>query len=76
MKIIATSKCKNRLRGGLADKNCPEDFDPKQLEMGIKVEMEHTSDPEIAKEIAMDHLKEHPRYYDYLEEMEGEMDVE
>lgn len=35
----------------------------KQLQKGIEVEMEHTSDPKIAKEIALDHLFEDPRYY-------------
>jgi hypothetical protein len=32
--------------------------------------MEHTNDPKIALEIAMDHLMENPNYYDYLEQME------
>lgn len=30
---------------------------------GAKVEMEHTTDPQIAVEIAMDHLMEDPKYY-------------
>ena len=30
---------------------------------GAKVEMEHTTDPKIAVEIAMDHLMEDPKYY-------------
>jgi hypothetical protein len=38
----------------------------KQLEQGIKVEMEHTTDKNIAKEIAMDHLWENPMYYSKL----------
>lgn len=38
----------------------------KQLEMGIKVEQEHTSNKEMAKEIALDHLKEDPAYYSKL----------
>lgn len=42
----------------------------KQLEMGVKVEMEHTTDPDIAREIAMDHLTEAPDYYTKLAEME------
>jgi hypothetical protein len=32
--------------------------------------MEHTTDPEIAKEIATDHLMEDPNYYDKLEKIE------
>ena len=39
-----------------------------QLEMGTKVEMEHTDDKEEAKKIAMDHLKEDPNYYTKLGE--------
>jgi len=38
----------------------------KQLEKGIKVEMEHTGNKEKAKRIAMDHLTETPNYYDKL----------
>jgi phage-related protein (TIGR01555 family) len=49
---------------------------PDQLAKGIKVEMEHTDDPSIAEKIARDHLAEHPRYYDYLEDMEKQMDKE
>jgi hypothetical protein len=41
-----------------------------QLEKGVKVEMEHTSDISKCKEIAMDHLTEDPNYYDRLSEME------
>lgn len=37
-----------------------------ELEVGIKVEMEHTDDPEEAKKIALDHLKENPKYYSKL----------
>lgn len=43
-----------------------------QLSKGIKVELEHTTDPKIAKEIALDHLAEFPDYYDRLEDVEEE----
>jgi hypothetical protein len=43
----------------------------KQLEKGIKVEMEHTNDEKIAKEIAMDHLWEDPNYYTKLKKVEA-----
>ena len=59
-------------------------FDPKEIEMGTKVEMEHkgtiewlkkncTTAPmeEIARRIAMDHLKELRDYYTRLKEMES-----
>lgn len=41
-----------------------------QLEMGVKVEMEHTTDKQEAKRIALDHLYEFPDYYTRLEIME------
>jgi hypothetical protein len=46
------------------------DFLKRQLEAGIKVEGEHTSDPQMAKEIAMDHLFEDPNYYIKLKKIE------
>lgn len=49
-----------------------KDADPKELKMGIKVEMEHTTDPLIAKRIALDHLSELPDYYTRLAKMEEE----
>ena len=59
-----------KIPGGLGKGKKPSDFDPKQIEMGIKIEMEHTEDASIAEEIAMDHLTEDPEYYTHLTEME------
>lgn len=42
-----------------------------QLKKGIDVEKEHSSDPKIAREIALDHIAEDPRYYTKLIKMEG-----
>lgn len=42
-----------------------------QLSKGIKVEKEHTKNIEIAKEIALDHLMEDPKYYDKLKKIES-----
>jgi sulfur carrier protein ThiS len=64
------SKHKDKISGGLADDKQPRQFDKKKLEAGIKVEMEHTSDRSIAKEIAMDHLTEDPDYYEKLKTIE------
>jgi len=61
---------KDILSGGLADNRAEDEFDPEQLQMGIKVELEHTNTPELAKEIAMDHLAEDPQYYTHLDRME------
>lgn len=42
----------------------------KQLEMGRKVEHEHTKDPDMATDIALNHLGEIPDYYTRLGKME------
>ena len=42
-----------------------------QLRKGIKVEKEHTNDVVKAREIAMDHLFEDPKYYDKLSKIES-----
>lgn len=42
----------------------------KELELGIKTEMEHTTDKKVAEEIALDHLFEDPKYYTKLTAME------
>ena len=62
----------DKLHGGLADKDVPSDFDPAALKAGIEVEMEHTDDPHVAEEIAMDHLSEDPEYYEKLKKVEKE----
>jgi len=46
-----------------------KDVDPKELKMGIKVEMEHTDDPSKAKIIALQHLAEDPKYYTKLKSL-------
>jgi len=43
-----------------------ENIDPAQLKMGIEIEKEHTNDEALASKIAMDHLKEDPKYYTKL----------
>jgi hypothetical protein len=70
----------DEIEGGLADQYTCEQIANKhnvsledimnQLYKGIEVEMEHTDDKELAKEIAKDHLTEYPYYYDELEKME------
>ena len=45
-------------------------FDAKELKMGIDVEKEHSDDPNVAVEIAKDHLAEIPDYYSRLKVME------
>lgn len=70
MKMKLAFKSKDLISGGLADKKKPSDFNPAALAKGIKVELEHTYNKAIAKEIASDHLTEDPHYYTKLEKME------
>lgn len=57
----------NKLPGGKGDKLNPKNVDHNELKKGIKHEMEHTISSIIAKEIALDHLAEDPKYYSHLE---------
>jgi hypothetical protein len=54
------------LSGGKGDNKKTSDFDPEQVALGLKVEMEHTKDKKIAMEIVKDHLSENPNYYSEL----------
>lgn len=56
----------NILVGGKGDTKDISDFDAKEVEMGMKVELEHTKDINVAKEIVADHLSEDPAYYSKL----------
>jgi hypothetical protein len=75
----------NILKGGKSDKKTINDIVKRhhgkindelvslfnhQLKMGIKIEKEHTRDENTAKEIAMDHLWEDPKYYTKLKKVE------
>jgi len=42
----------------------------KEFVKGVKTEMEHTTDKEVAKEIALDHIFEDPKYYTKLATIE------
>ena len=63
---------KDSLRGGRADGKNLTKYDLQQLLLGIKVELEHTSDKMIALEIATDHLEDIPDYYTRLLNMRKE----
>lgn len=72
-----TAAHKDKLPGGLADERSIDSFDPHALEEGVDIELEHTNDEDLAREIAMDHLTEHPeRYYEALKEMEERLEKE
>lgn len=80
MRRLALKAVQDKLTGGKADGMSEEDIAKKhdvsvdhiedQMEMGVQVEMEHTNDSLLSKEIAKDHLVESPDYYTHLEEME------
>jgi hypothetical protein len=55
---FASEEWEDEISGGVADNYRPDQFDTEELEAGEKVEMEHTTDPKKAKEIAMDHMVE------------------
>lgn len=64
-----TMKKSDLISGGLADDKVPSEFDPEALAIGTQIELEHTKDPSVAREIAMDHLSEDPNYYDLEKDM-------
>jgi hypothetical protein len=60
--------------GGLGDNRKSSEFNQRQLNAGIRVEMEHTKSRRIAREIAKDHLTEHKNYYTELRSAEKRME--
>lgn len=48
----------------------PESVVEKQVEMGIKIEKEHTDKIKVAREIALDHIGEKLYYYKDLKKIE------
>jgi hypothetical protein len=52
----------------------PKSYINAQLYIGMKAEMEHTKNPDVAKKIALDHLNESPFYYEYLTKMEKQLE--
>ena len=67
------AKMKEFIKGGLADGVPCRLFNKGQLAKGVQVELEHTNNPRVAKEIAKDHLIEFPNYYKALEKMENQL---
>jgi len=71
---------KDEIPGGLADGKTVadvakyHDVEESQIQSefakGMKVELEHTTDKDKAKEIALDHLWEDPKYYTKLKTIE------
>ena len=46
------------------------DYDPEELALGVKVELEHTPYKSIARIIAKQHLAENERYYSDLKKID------
>lgn len=63
--------------GGRAEKEgvSAKDFPKETIEKGIKVELEHTKDRELAEKIVLDHLAESPKYYEALDKMESDLEA-
>ena len=70
----------DKIKGGVSDKLTKKDIADKfnvsveqiekELKIGTKAELEHTSSEALASEIALDHLAEFPDYYTRLTKME------
>ena len=74
---IMVHKWQDHIPGGEAEGKKPSDFPAEDLVLGMTVEMEHTNNPEVACEIAMDHLTEKPDYYrkgDMAKEVEEDLE--
>lgn len=83
MKIVKTFnewENPNKIKGGLSDDKTVADVAKMhslsteqmqaKLDAGAKVELEHTSDLDMAMEIALDHIYENPNYYEKLATIE------
>ena len=72
LKDIAIMHVKSSIKGKSNEKEIEKMHDYLKLELkkGIKTELEHTNDKNIAREIAMDHIYEDPKYYTKLSKIE------
>lgn len=67
---LSRSGQKDLLPGGKADNLPDREFTPAELAEGTKHEHEHTSNDQVAKEIAKDHLQEDAAYYEKVKQIE------
>ena len=82
LKGLYNRLCEDKITGGKADNKSLADIAKhhkvsvgeiqKQYDIGIEIEMEHTTDEDIADEICRDHLWEIKDYYTRLNKMEKE----
>ena len=83
--LDASTPAPNEIPGGLAQfatigdlaamHKLPLDQIIKQILKGVKIESEHTTDLDIAMEIAFDHVYESPTYYDDLAQIKEMADM-
>jgi hypothetical protein len=82
--LDASTTAPNEIPGGLAQfttigdlaemHKLPVEQIIRQILKGVKTESEHTTDLDIAMEIAFDHVYEDPKYYDKLANIEEGID--
>lgn len=72
LKDIAIMHCKTDSKSKPDERKVEKMLDhlKSEFKKGIKTELEHTTDENIAREIAMDHLYEDPKYYTKLSKIE------
>lgn len=64
--LVKWHKLDDLIPDEIADQMPPFEFNPKDLMRGPQVDVEYTSDIEIAKDIAIDGRIEDPEYYEKL----------
>lgn len=77
MDVVGILKlAKDLLPGGQADNVPDTKFNKKKLDDAQKHEMEHTTNPAMAKELAKDHMAEDEDYYEKLKKIEKKSEVD
>jgi len=66
LRLGGCMKSEKFIKNGVKEAKDMMKYDPKQLKVGTKIEMEHTTNKKIAEKIAKDHLREHPNYYTHF----------
>jgi len=72
--VLGETANSDKLHGGKADYVPDYKFNKKELRKGIRHELEHSDDSDIAKETAEDHMMEDPKYYTHLKKYMGQFE--
>lgn len=70
---VLIAKAAFGLEGGRSQGHTPEEFDQREIMLGLEMEKEHTDDPDVAMGLVMDHLIEFPDYYSKLKGFEASL---